>query len=47
MDRESLIRRMPEIAFCVLFGAGLVLGGGAALGMFGSLVSLRRFLKAA
>jgi len=31
MDRESLIRRMPEIAFTVLFGAGLVLGGAAAL----------------
>jgi hypothetical protein len=34
MDRESLIRRMPEIAFAVLFGAGLVLGGGAALAGF-------------
>ncbi len=31
MTRESLIRRVPEIAFAVLFGAGLVLGGGAAL----------------
>jgi polysaccharide deacetylase 2 family uncharacterized protein YibQ len=31
MDRESLIARLPEIAFAVLFGAGLVLGGGAAL----------------
>jgi polysaccharide deacetylase 2 family uncharacterized protein YibQ len=31
MDRESLIARMPEIAFAVLFGAGLVLGGSAAL----------------
>jgi polysaccharide deacetylase 2 family uncharacterized protein YibQ len=31
MDRESLIRRAPEIAFAVLFGAGLVLGGSAAL----------------
>jgi polysaccharide deacetylase 2 family uncharacterized protein YibQ len=31
MDRESLIARLPEIAFAVLFGAGLVLGGSAAL----------------
>ena len=31
MNRESLIRRVPEIAFALLFGAGLVLGGGAAL----------------
>jgi polysaccharide deacetylase 2 family uncharacterized protein YibQ len=31
MDRESLIARLPEIAFAVLFGAGLVLGGSATL----------------
>ena len=31
MTRESLIRRLPEIAFVLLFGGGLVLGGGAAL----------------
>lgn len=31
MDRGALIRRLPEIAFAVLFGAGLVLGGNAAL----------------
>ncbi|MBA2588076.1 MAG: divergent polysaccharide deacetylase family protein [Alphaproteobacteria bacterium] len=31
MTFESLIRRMPEIAFTMLFGAGLVLGGGAAV----------------
>jgi uncharacterized protein len=41
MDRESLIRRMPEIAFAVLFGAGLVLGGGAAL------AGLPKFIDAA
>lgn len=41
MDRESLIRRMPEIAFAVLFGAGLVLGGGAAL------AGIPKFLDAA
>ena len=41
MDRESLIRRMPEIAFTVLFGAGLVLGGSAAL------AGLPKFLEAA
>ena len=31
MSRESLVRRLPELAFAVLFGGGLVLGGGAAL----------------
>jgi polysaccharide deacetylase 2 family uncharacterized protein YibQ len=31
MIRESLIRRLPEIAFALLFGGGLVLGGDAAL----------------
>jgi polysaccharide deacetylase 2 family uncharacterized protein YibQ len=41
MDRESLIRRMPEIAFAVLFGAGLVLGGNAAL------AGLPKFIDAA
>src|SRR5665213_2746888 len=41
MNRESLIRRAPEIAFAVLFGAGLVLGGGAAL------AGLPKFIDAA
>ncbi|HET7084840.1 MAG TPA: divergent polysaccharide deacetylase family protein [Rhizomicrobium sp.] len=31
MIRESLIRRLPEIAFAVLFGGGLWLGGDAAV----------------
>jgi hypothetical protein len=31
MSRESLIRRLPEIAFALLFGGGLILGGDAAL----------------
>ena len=31
MDRESPIRRLPAIAFVLLFGGGLALGGGAAL----------------
>ena len=31
MIRESLIRSLPEIAFAVLFGGGLILGGDAAL----------------
>jgi len=31
MFRESLIQRLPEIAFALLFGGGLVLGGDAAL----------------
>ena len=31
MIRESLIRHLPEIAFALLFGGGLVLGGDAAL----------------
>jgi len=41
MDRESLIRRTPELAFAVLFGAGLLLGGGAAL------AAIPRFIDAA
>lgn len=31
MIRESLIRRLPELAFALLFGGGLALGGDAAL----------------
>jgi polysaccharide deacetylase 2 family uncharacterized protein YibQ len=31
MIRESLIRSLPEIAFALLFGGGLILGGDAAL----------------
>jgi polysaccharide deacetylase 2 family uncharacterized protein YibQ len=31
MSRESLVRRLPEFAFAVLFAGGLALGGGAAL----------------
>lgn len=31
MIRESLIRRLPELAFALLFGGGVVLGGDAAL----------------
>ena len=31
MSRDSLIRFMPEIAFALLFGGGVTLGGGAAL----------------
>ena len=31
MSRQSLIRSLPEIAFAVLFGGGLILGGDAAL----------------
>src|SRR6266702_4421694 len=41
MIRESLIRRLPEIAFALLFGGGLVLGGDAAL------AGLPKFLDAA
>src|SRR6185312_1981500 len=41
MDRESLIRRLPELAFAALFGAGLLLGGGKAL------AAIPRFLDAA
>jgi polysaccharide deacetylase 2 family uncharacterized protein YibQ len=41
MDRESLIRRLPELAFAALFGAGLLLGGSAAL------AGMPRFLDAA
>jgi uncharacterized protein len=38
MIRESLIRRMPDIACAVLFGGGLVLGGDAALAGFPKLL---------
>jgi polysaccharide deacetylase 2 family uncharacterized protein YibQ len=38
MDRGALIRRLPEIAFAALFGAGLVLGGDAALAGLPKLV---------
>ena len=31
MSRESLIRCLPELAFTLLFGGGLILSGGAAL----------------
>ncbi len=31
MNRESLIRRLPDLAFAALLGAGLWAGGGAAL----------------
>jgi len=31
MSRQSLIRHWPEVAFALLFGGGLLLGGGAAL----------------
>ncbi len=31
MIRESLIRHLPELAFALLFGGGVVLGGSAAL----------------
>ena len=41
MDRESLIRRLPELAFAALFGAGLAFGGSAAL------AGIPRFLDAA
>lgn len=41
MDRESLIRRIPELAFALLFGGGLLLGGGAAL------AGIPKFLDAA
>jgi polysaccharide deacetylase 2 family uncharacterized protein YibQ len=41
MAFESLIRRMPEIAFAVLFGAGIVLGGS------GAIAGLPKFLDAA
>ena len=40
MDHKSLIRRLPEIAFALFFGTGLVLGGGAAL------AGIPRFLDA-
>ncbi len=38
MDRASLIRRLPDIAFAILFGGGLVLGGDAALAGFPKLL---------
>src|SRR5258707_7157388 len=38
MDRASLIRRLPDVAFVVLFGGGLVLGGDAALAGFPKLL---------
>ena len=41
MIRESLIRRLPELAFALLFGGGVVLGGDAAL------AGLPKFLDAA
>ncbi len=41
MDRESLIRRLPELGFALLFGGGLLLGGGAAL------AGIPKFLDAA
>jgi polysaccharide deacetylase 2 family uncharacterized protein YibQ len=41
MKRESLIRRLPDVAFVALLGAGLWLGGGAAL------AGLPRFIEAA
>jgi polysaccharide deacetylase 2 family uncharacterized protein YibQ len=40
MSRESLVRRLPELAFAALFGGGLILGGGAAL------AGIPRFLEA-
>jgi len=41
MDRESLIRRLGDVAFVALLGGGLWLGGGSAL------AGLPRFLDAA
>jgi polysaccharide deacetylase 2 family uncharacterized protein YibQ len=41
MIRESLIRRLPEICFALLFGGGVALGGDAAL------AGLPKFLDAA
>ena len=41
MIRESLIRRLPELAFALLFGGGWVAGGNAAL------AGLPKFLDAA
>jgi len=41
MIRESLIRRLPELAFALLFGGGMALGGNAAL------AGLPKFLDAA
>jgi polysaccharide deacetylase 2 family uncharacterized protein YibQ len=41
MNRESLIRRLPEFAFAALLGTALLLGGGAAL------AGIPKFLDAA
>jgi polysaccharide deacetylase 2 family uncharacterized protein YibQ len=41
MDRESLIRRLPRLAFAALLGGGIWLGGGAVM------AGLSRFLEAA
>jgi polysaccharide deacetylase 2 family uncharacterized protein YibQ len=41
MNRESLIRRWPDLAFLALLGAGVWLGGGAAL------AGLPRFVESA
>jgi len=41
MSRESLIRRMPDIAFALLFGGGVLVSGNAAL------AGLPKFLDAA
>jgi polysaccharide deacetylase 2 family uncharacterized protein YibQ len=41
MNRESLIRRLPDVAFAALLGAGVWLGGDAAL------AGLPRFIAAA
>src|SRR6267154_6229597 len=35
---ESLIRRLPDVVFAILFGGGLVLGGDAALAGFPKLL---------
>jgi hypothetical protein len=40
MSRESLVRRLPELAFAVLFGGGLILGGSAALAGIPHLLDL-------
>jgi polysaccharide deacetylase 2 family uncharacterized protein YibQ len=40
MKRESLIRRLPDVAFAALLGAGVWLGGGSAL------AGLPRFVEA-
>jgi polysaccharide deacetylase 2 family uncharacterized protein YibQ len=38
MSRDPLIRRLPELAFALLFGGGLMLGGDAALAGFPRLM---------